>query len=165
MPIRLGDLLVTHGALTEDQRDAILAQQELIPRPFGVLAEEMFGVSPADVEHAWAVQYAAIAPMIDPMEHIIEPDLLDMVERRQAWQFGLIPMYTKDGVTMFATCTQFLARALRFVGWRFEGSCSFSICSYDDLIHGLKLHYPLEGLSDEMMHRLINRQDPGQNAA
>ncbi len=159
MTIKLGNLLVLHGALTEDQRDAIVAQQELIDRPFGVLAEEMFGVSPSDVEHAWAVQYASRAQQIDPRTHIVEPDLLSTVAPRQAWQFGLIPMFTKNGETVFVTCTEYLARALRFVGWRFEGACSFAICSFDELVDGLKAHYQIDGMDEEMLARLLNRRD------
>ncbi len=157
MPIRLGDILVRHGALTSDQRDAIVAQQELIERPFGALAEEMFGVAPADVEHAWAVQYATLAKSIDPQKHIIDPRVLARIECRQAWQFGLIPVYTKDDETVFATCTEYLARALRFVGWRFDGACSFAICSYEDLVGGLKMHYAMESMTDEMIAKLMNR--------
>ncbi|MBL4591347.1 MAG: hypothetical protein JKY96_05245 [Phycisphaerales bacterium] len=157
MTIRLGDILVQHGALTNDQRDAIVAQQGLIERPFGVLAEEMFGVSPADVEHAWAVQYAMFSQTVDPQRHVIDPRVLGKVESRQAWQFGLIPMYTKEGETVFATSTEYLARALRFVGWRFDGACSFSICTIDDLVGGLRMHYAMEAMTEEMVVQLMRR--------
>ena len=39
MPIRLGDLLVSNGVLTPEQRDHILELQSKRSRPFGVLAE------------------------------------------------------------------------------------------------------------------------------
>ncbi len=159
MTIRLGDILVKHGALTTDQRDAIVAQQELIVRPFGMLAEEMFGVSPADVEHAWAVQYAMIASEVDPQKHIIDPRVISMIEPRQAWQFGLIPMYTKSGETVFATCTEYLARALRFVGWRFDGASSFAICTIEQLVGGLRLHYAMDGMNDQMSQQLMRRSN------
>ena len=48
--LKLGDLLVQQGVLTVAQRDQVLEAQRLRRRPFGVLAEDLFGVSPA----AWS---------------------------------------------------------------------------------------------------------------
>ena len=46
MPIRFGDLLVESGVLRPEQRDEILEEQRLVHRPFGELAERMFGIDP-----------------------------------------------------------------------------------------------------------------------
>ena len=53
MTIRLGDLLVRNGALTPAQRDSVLDYQKLTGRPFGELAERLFGVGQRAVEDAW----------------------------------------------------------------------------------------------------------------
>lgn len=89
MVLRLGDLLVEYGVLTPDQRDHVVQEQQTNPRPFGMLAEELFGVDPGVIEHAWAVQFAMISPRIDPCTIEHDPDLHSVITSRQAWQFGL----------------------------------------------------------------------------
>lgn len=156
MTIRLGDLLVQHACITPDQRDAILAAQRDAARPFGVLAEELFGVSPADVEHAWATQYAAIAQRLDPRLCTVDPDLLGVIERRQAWQFRLIPVRREGDETVFVTSPDALARALRFTGWRVPGPCTFCICDRDTLVIGLSMHYPIDGMDHTFLERVMD---------
>lgn len=146
MTIRLGDLLVQHACLTPEQRDEILEHQRQSGRPFGVLAEELFGVSPQDVEHAWAVQYVSIAPRFDPRLHAIDPLILALIDRRQAWQFRLIPVRREGDENVFVTTVEDLARALRFTGWRVQGPCTFCICDRETLAIALGMHYPIEGM-------------------
>lgn len=146
MTIRLGDLLVQHGCLTNEQRDQIVEVQRGSARPFGVLAEELFGVAPSDVEVAWATQYAVVAPRFDPRLHAIEPEILELIDRRQAWQFRLIPVRREGDETVFVTGVDDLARALRFTGWRIPGPCTFCICDPDTLQIALGMHYPMEGM-------------------
>ncbi|MEM9372592.1 MAG: hypothetical protein AAGA55_03030 [Planctomycetota bacterium] len=150
MTIRLGDLLVEHGCLTADQRDRILDAQRSNVRPFGLLAEELFGVSPSDVETAWATQYASIAPRFDPRLHAIEPGVLGLIEPRQAWQFRLIPVRQEGDEHVFVTSVESLSRALRFTGWRIPGPCTFSVCEPDVLTIGLGMHYPIEGMQPDL---------------
>ena len=156
MTIRLGDLLVQHKCLTADQRDEIVRVQRENHRPFGVLAEELFGVAPADVEHAWATQYAAIAPRYDPRLHAVDPEILGVIERRQAWQFRLIPVRKEGDETVFVTSTEDLARALRFAGWRVPGPCTFCICDRETLVIGLSMHYPIDGLDNTFLERVMD---------
>ena len=44
--IRLGEILVENGLLTPQQVNQVLKQQKRGGRPFGVLAERMFGLDP-----------------------------------------------------------------------------------------------------------------------
>ena len=64
--IRLGQLLVERGMLTEEQVGRVLAQQQETGEPFGVLAERLFGVEPEAIEEAWARQYAGLTRTVDP---------------------------------------------------------------------------------------------------
>lgn len=159
MSIRLGELLVEQGAITLDQRDEILSMQSQSHRPFGVIAEEMFGVSPSDIEEAWAIQYATIAMRIDPLSVEVCKDTLDIITKRQAWQFGLIPIREYEGEIQFVTSMECMARALRFVGWRIPVLCTFAICDLDTLKGGLALHYPFESLDSETADKFL-RQRP-----
>jgi len=158
MTIRLGELLVEQGAMTSEQCEEILAYQKKHPRPFGVIAEERFGILPGDVEQAWASQYAMIAPRIDPLSIEVHEQTLALLSKRQAWQFGLLPVLEHDGEIEFVTSMECLARALRFVGWRMTEHCSFAICDLHTLKLGLAMHYPFEAMDAGMADRFLRKK-------
>jgi len=155
MTIRLGELLVVQGAITGTQRDEILKMQETSQRPFGVIAEEYCGVSPEIIEQAWATQYATIAKRINPVAAEIEDQIRDLISKRQAWQFGLIPIRQEGDEIEFVTSMECLIRALRFVGWRIQSPCSFGICDLKMLKMGLDEHYPIEHMDSGMIDQMI----------
>jgi hypothetical protein len=157
MTIRLGELLVVQGALTGAQRNEILEIQSKSQRPFGVIAEERFGVSPGIIEMAWATQYASIAKRINPTAIEIDTPLLELVSKRQAWQFGLIPVRQLEGEIEFVTSMECLIRALRFVGWRIQSMCTFGICDLPTLKRGLEMHYPFESASSSMVDQMVKQ--------
>ncbi len=146
MPLRLGDLLVQRGVLTSAQRDEILGFQRLHGRPFGLLAEEMFGVSPHSVEAAWAEQFAAMSTRISRAELRPAADVMDLIDRRQAWQFALMPLWFEYEELVIATSPEHLARAMRFAGWRIPHTCRVSICEEEDLRDALAEHFPIAGM-------------------
>jgi hypothetical protein len=151
MAIRLGDLLVQHGVLTEPQRAAVLERQRFTGRPFGELAENMFGVSQHAVERAWAEQYAMIAERIDPKSERIEPVVLALLERRQAWQFCLLPIRFDGDELMVCTTQEHLVRAMRFANWRIKAPCYFVLADPLALSKALTRHYPMPGMHPEVL--------------
>ena len=151
MHLRLGDLLVRQGVLTEEQRDAVLAEQRLVGRPFGALAERMFGVNPADVERAWAAQYAQMAEHVDPRSSEIDPYALRLVERRQAWQFRVLPLRFSGEDLVICTTETHLPRAMRFTGWRIGHPVRFVLAPPLQLGEALVAHYPIAGMPPDMV--------------
>ncbi|MEL7474379.1 MAG: hypothetical protein AAGK04_13760 [Planctomycetota bacterium] len=149
MQLRLGDLLVRSGALTEDERDAIVDAQGVSRRPFGVIAEEMFGVDPGVVERAWAEQYAASTRFVDLEACHPSPDVIGEVDRRQAWQFAMLPMERDGDELVCCTTAAHLPRALRFAGWRLGGSVSFVVSDRQRLGAALARCYPMGGADAE----------------
>jgi hypothetical protein len=147
MTIRLGDLLVKQGVLTTRQRDHILEVQASCGRPFGALAESLFGVAPSAVEQAWARQYALLARHVDPRLYHPPTDLLDLVSRRQAWQFGVLPLGRTPAHVTLCTTEKYLARALRFAGWRIPETCDFVLSEPDLLGQALEYHYSIDGIT------------------
>ena len=145
MQLRLGDVLVGFGALSREQRDEILAAQASTGRPFGALAEEMFGVSPRTVERAWASQFAQLIGLTDLTGERHDPEVLPLVERRQAWQFQVLPLRFDGGELLIATTESGLARAMRFVGWALGGQISFLVVDHDQFVEHLTDAYPLPG--------------------
>ena len=154
MTVRLGDLLIKRGAINEAQRDAILEHQRRHPRPFGLLAEQLFGVSPRVVEQAWTEQFASVAEWVSLRDTFSDIEALDLVDRRQAWQFGLVPIGFEDAELVLATSKQHLARAMRFAGWRIVFPCRFVLTEPDDLHAGLSNRYPMAGLDAEFLEIL-----------
>ncbi len=147
MTLRLGDLLVFKGALTPAQRDSVLEYQRLTGRPFGEMAERLFGLSQGVIEQAWAEQYASIAPRLDPRQEDVEAEALALIERRQAWQFRILPLRFDDREVMVCTTQEHLARALRFAGWKIQASCYFVLSEPLNLGEALMRHYPMAGMN------------------
>ncbi|MBN8599085.1 MAG: hypothetical protein J0L78_15540 [Planctomycetes bacterium] len=151
MVLRLGDLLVRQGVLTEQQVEDILIEQRAVGRPFGELAERLFGVSPQDVERAWAEQYSQIAGEYSLHAARFESDALASITARQAWQFRVLPVrFSGDELTV-CTTKDHLARALRFVGWKIQSPCHFVLAGPEELAQGLMKHFPLAGASVGMV--------------
>lgn len=148
-PMRIGDVLVGMGVLTPAQRDAVLEAQRVRHRPFGVLAEEMFDVSPETVESAWASQFSELAPHVDPAGAPIPKEALAAISRRQAWQFRVLPLWFSGDELVVATTRENLARAMRFVAWRIERPVSFVIAEPRRLGEALCEHYPMAGMTPD----------------
>lgn len=151
MTLRLGDLLVRSGALTEEQRDSVLEYQKLTGRPFGELAERLFGVGEAVVEQAWADQYAMVAQRIDPRTERFDPECLSLIDRRQAWQFRTLPIRFDGDELIICSTHEHLVRALKFAGWRIQAPCYFVLTDALSLGEALVKHYPMAGMTPNMV--------------
>src|SRR5690606_4759256 len=111
--LRLGEVLVRRGILTETQVERVLDDQRRSGRPFGVICEEMFAIQPDTIEDAWAEQYAGLTRKINPEIEAFEDRALSLVTRRQAWQFRVLPIRFDGEELMLATTSSQLRRALR----------------------------------------------------
>lgn len=147
MTLRLGELMVARGLLTRGQVDLILREQQKRRRPFGVLAEEMFGVDPKDVEGAWVEQYATMTPRIDPRSEPISPEALLTVSARQAWQFRVLPIRYDGDELVVCTTAAHLPRAVNFVYRRLKTPSYFVLAEPEELGEALVLLYPMAGLT------------------
>lgn len=147
MALRLGELLVEQGLLTPEQVERILAAQREMGRPFGYLAEQLFGLAAKDIEAAWARQFSQITESVDPLQERVDPAVLESVSRRQAWQFGLLPIRRTGHELMVATTVEHLPRAARFVAWHLGEPVYFVITEAPRLEVALQAHYPLPGMT------------------
>jgi hypothetical protein len=149
--LHLGELLVRNHVLTEAQRDAVLQAQRSRGGPFGAIAEEMFGISPHAVESAWAEQYAELAPHVDPRDFQVSRRVLELINRRQAWQFCVLPLELSTHELIACTTQENLVRALKFAGWRMGHSCQFVLAEPSALGEALCRHYPMEGMTPRVV--------------
>lgn len=141
--IRLGELLVEQGVLSGDQVDHIVRVQRNVGRPFGDLAERLYGIDPKAVEHAWARQYNKLAGVDDPSALAVDPACITLVNRRQAWQFFIAPFSREQGELRILTDEAHLARAVNFAAATFAEPVFFQLTSSESLKAFLLQHYPV----------------------
>jgi hypothetical protein len=147
----IGKLLVNQGVISAEQLEQVLQRQRLTHRPFGEIAEELLGVKAKDVERAWSEQYAQTTRWIDPSLEPVDPAVKDMVSRRQAWQFRLMPIGYDGAELMVCTTQEGLVRAMNFAARQVPVTCYFVLAKLDHLAEALMKHYPMEGMSLETL--------------
>ena len=156
--VRLGQLLVESGVLTGDQVDRIVSKQETTGEPFGLLAERLFGTDPLAIEEAWAQQYAGLTRTVNPDVEVFDVKAAELVTRRQAWQFRILPLRFEGREMIVATTRQHLRRALRFATNVIGVPVFFVMTDSEALGRALCAHYPLPGMTpssigDEVIDR------------
>jgi hypothetical protein len=147
MTVRLGEFLIERGVLTKEQVESILQAQQEQHKPFGLLCEELCGVSPEAIEDAWAKQYATITRTIDPSIEVYEDRAKELITPRQAWQFRVLPIRFDDNELMIATTQEHLRRALRFANNVLGVPLYFVMTTPDALGEALCKHYKLPGMT------------------
>ena len=141
--IQIGQLLIEQGVLTSTQVQHILKVQKISHRPFGDLAERLFGISPQAVEDAWVQQYLRMVGTIDLDDQKFDEQCLRLLNRRQAWQFHMLPMgKDKDNINV-ATSAESLVRAVNFSAKKLDEPVYFQIAERQQLKEFLMKHYPV----------------------
>jgi len=141
--IQIGQLLVEQGALSAEQVEHILKVQKLSHRPFGDLAERIYGIDPKVIEDAWVEQYVRTAGTIDLRDQRIDEDALRTLNRRQAWQFHLLPMNRDQNNLNVATSMEALIRAVNFSARKLDEPIYFRLAERSQLREFLMKHYPV----------------------
>jgi hypothetical protein len=141
--IQIGELLVEQGVLTREQVRHILKVQKMSHRPFGDLAERLFGIDPKAVEDAWVEQYIRTAGLIDLDDHEVETECLRLLNRRQAWQFHLLPINRQQDSLNLATSPENLVRSVNFATRSFAEPVHFLLAEHQQLREFLMKHYPV----------------------
>ena len=152
--LRIGQILIEQGVLSEQQVFEILEAQKHRGLPFGVLAERMFDVTVESIEQAWIEQYYRFTGTIDLTKQKVDTDALLLINRRQAWQFELLPIrFEETGELLMAASRARLARAVTFVANRIKPLAYFRIAESNQLRSFLKKHYPMPEVSQELLRR------------
>lgn len=141
--IKIGEILVEQGVLTPDQVEAILSEQKRSARPFGDLAERLFGISPRAIEDAWVTQYMDVVGTTDLSSVRVDVNCLRVLNRRQAWQFHLLPLHRDDGELAMATDDRDIPRALNFASNTVDESVHLLVAERHQLREFLMKHYPV----------------------
>lgn len=151
MRLPIGQLLLSQGVITREQLEQVLERQRRTHRPFGEIAEEMLGVKAKDVERAWSEQYAQTTRWVDPTLEPVDPAVHDLVSRRQAWQFRVLPLGYDGSELLVCTTKEGLVRAMNFAARQMPVTCYFVLARLEQLAEALMRHYPMEGMSAETL--------------
>jgi hypothetical protein len=142
--IPIGQLLVEQGVLTPRQVEHILRVQKESHRPFGDLAERLFGINPKAVEDAWVEQYTRTVGLVDLDEQRMDEECLRLLNRRQAWQFHTLPIHRDEEQNLnIATSPESLVRAVNFSTRKLDEPISFLLAERQQLRDFLMKHYPV----------------------
>jgi hypothetical protein len=151
MRLPIGQVLLNKGVITAQQLEQILDRQRTTHRPFGEIAEELIGVRAKDIERAWSEQYAQTTRWVDPTLEPVDPAVHDLISRRQAWQFRVMPLGYDGSELMICTTQEGLVRAMNFAARQIPVTCYFVLAKLDQLAEALMRQYPMEGMSVESL--------------
>ena len=159
-PIRIGEILVEQGVLSEQQVFEIVQAQKKLHLPFGVLAERMFEVTLESIENAWIEQYHRFTGTIDLNDMTVDEDALRLINRRQAWQFEILPIHFEStGELMMAASRRRLARAVTFATSRMDKVVFFRVAESEQIQTFLKQYYPMPEISNELVEKAREMAD------
>ena len=155
--MKLGELMVRQGLLTEDQVEQVLAAQARRTEPFGAICERLFGIAPEVVEGAWVEQYEVLTADLEPDFGAQDPSVLGVVTRRQAWQFRIIPVSWDEGCLVLVTTRDHLARALRFATRSIPFPVYFLLVETGVFAEALNANYAMPGMDANVDFGTIDR--------
>jgi hypothetical protein len=141
--IRIGQVLIEQGVLTEEQVEHVLKVQKKVSRPFGDLAERLYGIDPNAIETAWTAQYVRMVGVTDLSGVSLDAECLNLLNRRQAWQFHCLPIGRENGELSIATTADNLVRAVNFATRKLHEPIYFVIADPEQLHDHLMRHYPV----------------------
>lgn len=150
----LGEILVEQGVLTKPQVEHLLNVQKACHRPIGDLAERLYGIDPRAVEDAWVRQYLDAVGTVDLNDVSVEVDCLRLLNRRQAWQFQMLPANRDGGDLNVATDADNLVRAVNFATQKLEEPVLLLIAERQQLRQFLQHHYPVPNFMREFSDSL-----------
>lgn len=165
-PLRIGQILLDQGVLNEQQVFEIVQAQQRQHLPFGVLAERMFDVTLESIEHAWVEQYHQFTGTIDLSYQQFDERVLRLINRRQAWQFEVLPVHIEaSGELLVAASRHRLARAVAFVAGRINHPTYFRVAESQQLRAFLQRYYPMPEISDAILQRARDMDAPAKRSA
>lgn len=152
--LKIGQILINQGVLSEQQVFEICEAQRETGTPFGVLAERMFDVTIQSIEGAWIEQYHQQTGTLDLAGVQIDSRALELIDRRQAWQFQMMPVcFEPTGEVVVAASRERLARTVTFSAKQFKQEVYLRVAEPTQLRAYLQKHYAMPEVPEEMLQR------------
>lgn len=162
---RIGEILKEHGELSEVQVASVLLLQRESGRPFGELAQRMFGVGPKAIERAWVQQYKGYATEVDLDAQAVDRRAVALLHRRQAWQLQVLPLRFERHEIVIATTAEQLARVVTYAWRRFPDPVHVLLAQPDQLERHLQQHYPWPAMRHHSANQVLNGMTSRKPAA
>ncbi len=142
-PRRKPELQILLGFLHDSEIHDILKTQRRRRQPFGKLAARHHGLHGGVLADAWAHHFATAGAIETSRRWLTDtPTATSMLQRRQIWQFQLLPWCRRGDVVVCATTRVALKRAVRFAWRAMEPPTAFALVSPEALRVALDRHVP-----------------------
>lgn len=142
----IGQILVEQGVLTNKQVVTAMATQEDKETPLGSIVERLFGVERANIIEALAEQVATRAPEAKLAKEDFDPDCLEMISAKEAWECLALPIRWEDGELLCATTIETLPAAIELLQARLDCPYHFAIAEMRPLEEFIASLYAYEGV-------------------
>jgi hypothetical protein len=138
---RMGAVLVSRGVMTQDQVDQVMAEQNRHHRPFGQIANDLFGIDERDLWRAWAVQITDFCPFVDLACEPRIADALKVMDSRTAWHYRILPLRFEEDELVCATSPERLPDALAYLNTETDLIVRFVLTEAVQLEHFIMRDY------------------------
>lgn len=108
----IGQILVDRGVMRVDHVASVLDRQRSDTRPFGRLAETMFGVSVEEIAAALAEQHRHTTSWVNLAHQPLDPRVLSLIDAGEAWDNLVLPLRREERELVCATGAETLPEAL-----------------------------------------------------
>lgn len=143
---QIGQIMIEQNVLTQEQVDRLLADQLEADKPFGQLAETMYGIDEHQVHQALADQIAYRAPQIKLCQETFEPDVLAVITAREAWDTLVLPIRVEDGELLCATTVETLPAAIELLSEKLDRPYRFALAEMRPIEEFIANMYAYEGV-------------------
>ncbi len=148
-PELIGKVLIEREVLTASQVQQVLDEQgqRQDERPFGVIAEEEFGISEQDVLEALAHQFASVSPTGDLALQVQDERCLPILTAQEAWDALVLPLRLERGELIAATTCETLPQAIRLLQRAVFVPFKFVLVDVGPLERYIAQRYEFEGVA------------------
>lgn len=143
---QIGQIMIEQNVLTQEQVDRLLADQREADKPFGELAETMYGIDEHKVHQALADQIAYRAPQIKLCQEAFEPEVLGVITAREAWDTLVLPIRVEDGELLCATTVETLPAAIELLSEKLDLPYRFALAEMRPIEEFIANMYAYEGV-------------------
>ena len=142
----IGQILVDRGIMRVEHVSAVLDKQRSDPRPFGRLAETMFGIAVEEIAAALAVQLRHTTSWVNLAHQPLDPRVLTLLSPSEAWDHLVLPLRREDRQLVCATGAETLPEALALLQRRVSEPIRLVFAEMHQLEQFIAERYDYEGL-------------------
>ncbi|MFW5681890.1 MAG: hypothetical protein ACOC1G_02695 [Phycisphaeraceae bacterium] len=141
----IGQILVDRGVMRVEHVSAVLEKQRSDPRPFGRLAETMYGISVEEIAAALAVQMRHATSWVNLAHQSLDPRVLMLLSPAESWDNLVLPLRREDRQLVCATGAETLPEALTVLQRRIHEPFRLVFAEMHQLEQFIAERYDYEG--------------------